>query len=114
MLQNKEVFFCVRVCVCMHMCAVCHTEERGGGHLDPLSESFTLILHVHHTNTQRHISSYLVRCELSKNGNKGGLVMQVSMKRFLKGNLAHVGMAQCMSALADKVQKQEVPCTIPT
>ena len=36
---------------------------------------------------------------------------QVSIKRFLKRNLAHVGMAQCMNALADKVQKQEVPCT---
>ena len=28
-----------------------------------------------------------------------------------KRNLAHVGMAQCMNALADKVQKQEVSCT---
>ena len=32
-------------------------------------------------------------------------------KRFLKGNLAHVGMVQCMNALADKVQKQDVPRT---
>ena len=36
---------------------------------------------------------------------------QVSIKRFLKRNLAHVGMVQCMNALADKVHKQEVPCT---
>ena len=36
---------------------------------------------------------------------------QVSIKRFLKRNLAHVGMTQCMYALADKVQKQTVPCT---
>ena len=35
----------------------------------------------------------------------------VSVKRFLKRNLAHVGMVQCMNALVDKVQKQEVPCT---
>ena len=34
---------------------------------------------------------------------------QVSIKRFLKRNLADVGMVQCMNALADKVQKQEVP-----
>ena len=34
---------------------------------------------------------------------------QVSIKRFLKRNLAHVGMVQCMNALADKVHKQEVP-----
>ena len=27
---------------------------------------------------------------------------------FLKRNLAHIGMVQCMSALADKVHKQEV------
>ena len=26
-------------------------------------------------------------------------------------NLADVGMAQCMNALADKVHKQEVQCT---
>ena len=32
-------------------------------------------------------------------------------KRFLKRNLADVGMSQCMNALADKVHKQEVPCT---
>ena len=32
-------------------------------------------------------------------------------KRFLERNLVHVGMAQCMNALADKVQKQGVPCT---
>ena len=36
---------------------------------------------------------------------------QVSIKRFLKRNLAHVGMVQCMNALADKVHKQEMPCT---
>ena len=36
------------------------------------------------------------------------IVKQVSIKRFLKRNLAHVGMVQCMNALADKVQKQEV------
>ena len=36
---------------------------------------------------------------------------QVFIKRFQKGNLADVGIAQCMNALADKVQKQEVPCT---
>ena len=28
-----------------------------------------------------------------------------------KRNLAHVGMAQCMNALVDKVHKQEFPCT---
>ena len=39
------------------------------------------------------------------------LTVQVSIKRFLKRNLAHVGMVQCMNALADKVHKQEVPCT---
>ena len=33
------------------------------------------------------------------------------MKRFLKRNLADVGMAQCINALADKVHKQEVSCT---
>ena len=38
------------------------------------------------------------------------LLKQVSIKIFLKRNLAHVGMAQCMNALADRVQKQ-VPCT---
>ena len=32
---------------------------------------------------------------------------QVSIKRFLKRNLAHVGMVQRMNALADKVQKQD-------
>ena len=32
-------------------------------------------------------------------------------KKFLKRNLAIVGMAQCMNALADKVYQQEVPCT---
>ena len=31
--------------------------------------------------------------------------------RFLKRNLPHVGMVQCMNALVDKVQKQEVPYT---
>ena len=36
---------------------------------------------------------------------------KVSIKRFLKRNLAHVGMVQCMNVLADKVHKQEVPCT---
>ena len=36
---------------------------------------------------------------------------KVSIKRFLKRNLAHVGMVQCMNALADKVQKQDMPCT---
>ena len=36
---------------------------------------------------------------------------QVSIKRFLKRNLAHVWMVQCMNALADTVHKQEVPCT---
>ena len=30
-------------------------------------------------------------------------------KKISKRNLAHVGMAQCMNALVDKVQKQEVP-----
>ena len=35
--------------------------------------------------------------------------MKVSIKRFLKRNLADVGMVQCMNALADKVHKQEVP-----
>ena len=35
----------------------------------------------------------------------------VSMNRSLKENLADVGMAQCMNALADKAHKQEVPCT---
>ena len=33
---------------------------------------------------------------------------QVSIKRFLKRNLPHVGMAQCMNALVDNVYKQEV------
>ena len=32
-------------------------------------------------------------------------------KRILKRNLADVGIAQCMNALADKVHKQEKPCT---
>ena len=32
-------------------------------------------------------------------------------KKFLKENLADVGMAQCKNALADKVHKQEVACT---
>ena len=32
-------------------------------------------------------------------------------KKISKRNLAHVGMVQCMNALADKVHKQEVPCT---
>ena len=33
-------------------------------------------------------------------------------KKIFKRNPAHVGMAQCMNALADKVQNQEVPaCT---
>ena len=36
---------------------------------------------------------------------------QVSIKRFLKRNVAQVGIAQCMNALAAKVQKKEVPCT---
>ena len=36
---------------------------------------------------------------------------QVSIKRFQKRNLADVGISQCMNALADKVHKQEVPCT---
>ena len=31
----------------------------------------------------------------------------VSIKRSLKENLADVGMAQCMNALADKAHKQE-------
>ena len=35
----------------------------------------------------------------------------ISIKRFLKRNLPHVGMVQCMNALADKVHKQEVPYT---
>ena len=35
----------------------------------------------------------------------------VSIKRSLKVNLADVGMAQCMNALADKAHKGEVPCT---
>ena len=35
----------------------------------------------------------------------------VSIKRFLKRNLAHIGIVQCMNTLADKVHKQEVPCT---
>ena len=38
-------------------------------------------------------------------------ITQVSIKRFLKRNLANVGMVQCTNALADKVHKQEVPCT---
>ena len=32
-------------------------------------------------------------------------IIQVSIKRFLKRNLPHVGMVQCMNALADKVEK---------
>ena len=32
-------------------------------------------------------------------------------KKISKRNLADVGMAQCMNTLADKVHKQEVPCT---
>ena len=39
------------------------------------------------------------------------MAMVFPLKRFLKRNLAHVGMVQCMNALADKVHKQEVPCT---
>ena len=35
------------------------------------------------------------------------LCTQVSIKRFLKRNLADGGTAQCMNALADKVRKQE-------
>ena len=35
----------------------------------------------------------------------------VSIKKFLKRDLLDVGLAQCMNALADKVHKQEVPCT---
>ena len=38
-------------------------------------------------------------------------ISKVSIKRFLKRDLAHVGMVQCMNALVDKVHKQEVPCT---
>ena len=38
------------------------------------------------------------------------LSRQVSIKRFLKINLADVGMVQCVNALADKGHKQEVPC----
>ena len=34
-----------------------------------------------------------------------------SPKKFLKKNLAHVGMVQFMNTLADKVQKQDMPCT---
>ena len=34
-----------------------------------------------------------------------------SLHKDSKGNLADIGMAQCMNALADKVHKQEVPCT---
>ena len=36
---------------------------------------------------------------------------KVLHKKISQRNLAHVGMAQCRNALADKVQKQEVPCT---
>ena len=32
-------------------------------------------------------------------------------KKILKRNLTDVGMSQSMNALADKVRKQEVPCT---
>ena len=32
---------------------------------------------------------------------------QISIKRFLKRNLVHVGMAQCINALADKVYKNK-------
>ena len=35
------------------------------------------------------------------------LYLQVSIKRFLKINLAHVGMAQCMNALADKYKNKK-------
>ena len=38
------------------------------------------------------------------------LMGYISIKKFLKRNLADVGMVQCMNALADKVHKQEVPC----
>ena len=50
-------------------------------------------------------------CPNNKIDSISHLNLQVSIKRFLKINLAHVGMAQCMNALVDKVQKQEVPCT---
>ena len=43
---------------------------------------------------------------LSRESNKDILYTEVSIKRFLKRNLAiHVWMAQCMNALTDKVQK---------
>ena len=46
---------------------------------------------------------YIVRGTIKKEQK------QVFIKRFLKRNLADVGMAQ-INALADKVDKQEVPC----
>ena len=54
----------------------------------------------------RYRITIIVRRLLSEKEQK-----QVSIKRFLKRNIAHVGMAQCINALADKVQKQDVPCT---
>ena len=32
-------------------------------------------------------------------------------KKISKGNLADAEMAKCMNALAEKIHKQEVPCT---
>ena len=37
--------------------------------------------------------------------------LQDPYKKIPKRNVADVEMAQCMNALADKVNKQEVPCT---
>ena len=65
------------------------------------------------TSFYYHVRLYCFTCSLdilksrqSQEHNKTSLY-----KRFLKRNLAHVGIVQCMNALADKVQKQDVPCT---
>ena len=50
--------------------------------------------------------------EILKDLSKRNRNKQVSIKkRFLKRNLADVCRDSSINALADKVQKQEVPCT---
>ena len=39
------------------------------------------------------------------------IIVLIFIQRFPKKILAHVGMPQCNNTLADKVQKQKVPCT---
>ena len=47
-------------------------------------------------------------CQPFSHGTLLVLVIKVSIKKITKRNLADVGTAQCMNALADK---EEVPCT---